>query len=249
MTAAANFPLCCPPLVLGLADPDESVAAGREVLDRWIWCYPWYDSATDGVKRIDAYEPWYLRWDWFWDWLEDLFGSGWRGLGSLSWFEWIAWGVIAVVSIVVVYLMVRAFRMRQHGRLRFAVGSKRSDAADDRRRVEALPSAIAYKRSDLLAEARRHYRQGNYGEAIVYLFSFQLVQLDKNQLIRLTKGKTNRQYLRELGRRTLLRRQLERTMVAFEDFFFGNHSIDRPRFESIWSRLDDFEALVAEGAA
>ena len=60
---------------------------------------------------------------------------------------------------------------------------------------------MAAGRLDLLAEARRHYQAGNYGAAIVYLFSFQLVQLDQRQIIRLAKGKTNRQYLREVGPR------------------------------------------------
>ena len=34
---------------------------------------------------------------------------------------------------------------------------------------------------------------------MIYLFSHQLVQLDRHQIIRLAKGKTNRQYLREVG--------------------------------------------------
>ena len=38
-------------------------------------------------------------------------------------------------------------------------------------------------------------------------------------------------------------------MVAFEDVFFGNYAIDRTRFESCWSRLDEFDALAAEGRA
>ena len=74
----------------------------------------------------------------------------------------------------------------------------------DAARIESLPFPVAAGRLDLLAEARRHYQAGNYGAAIVYLFSFQLVQLDKRQIIRLAKGKTNRQYLREVGPRTPL---------------------------------------------
>ena len=72
--------------------------------------------------------------------------------------------------------------------------------------------------------------------------------LDKGQFIRLTKGKTNRQYVRELGSRWPLRRLLEHTMVLFEEVFFGHHSIGRTQFESCWLRLDEFEALVGQGA-
>ena len=125
----------------------------------------------------------------------------------------------------------------------------RLDPDEEKRRVEALPTAVARNRDDLLAAARHCYRQGNFREAIIYLFSYQLLQLDRSQLIRLAKGKTNRQYLRELGRRLVLRSLLEKTMVAFEEVFFGNRSISRARFESVWSALDQFEALVAGGAA
>ena len=99
---------------------------------------------------------------------------------------------------------------------------------------------------DLLAEARRCYQQRKFGEAIIYFYSYQLVRLDKNHCIRLTQGKTNRQYLRELGPRMTLRRLLEQTMIAFEDVFFGDYAITQARFESCWRRLDEFERLLAE---
>jgi hypothetical protein len=102
---------------------------------------------------------------------------------------------------------------------------------------------------DLLAEARRAYEQGNFGEAIIYLFSHQLLQMDRRHLIRLTKGKTNRQYLREIGPRRTLRQLFEQTMVAFEDVFFGAHVLGRDRFEACWSQLNRFDQLVEEGAA
>ena len=64
------------------------------------------------------------------------------------------------------------------------------------------------------------WNEGRFGEAILCLFGYQLVELDKHQRIRLAKGKTNRQYLREMGSGGRLRRIVEQTMVAFEDFFF-----------------------------
>ena len=65
--------------------------------------------------------------------------------------------------------------------------------------------------------------------------------------IRLTKGKTNRQYLREVGARISLRQLVEQTMIAFEDAFFGRHPLDQTRFESCWFRLGEFDKLNAEG--
>lgn len=253
MTATVHL-LVTERLVLGtLADPDQSVAAGRKALDQWWWqSYPWYDSSTDGVGRIDVSEPWYMKWK-FWEWLADWDWPDWLTSGlSFRWpqsfLQWLGWIAVAVVLIGLVYLIVRAFRMRQRRRPAAGDDSGRPEAAEDRRRVEALPLGAGRKPFDPLAEARQHYQQGNYREAIIYLFSYQLVQLDKHHLIRLTKGKTNRQYVRELGRRMTLRGLLEQTMVAFEEVFFGNYTIDRTRFESCWSRLAEFEALVTEGA-
>jgi hypothetical protein len=229
--------LSCSASAQAEADPDESVETGRETLDRW-WGYPWYDAATDGVQRINVRPPWNSNWNW----------PNW----SLSWlgpvFRWVAWIAVVAALAAVIYFLVRAYLDRGgiHGSATAA--DDEAEAAERRRRIESLPFPLQAARYDLLAEARRHYQQGRYGEAVKYLFSYQLVELDKHKIIRLTRGKTNRQYLGEVGRRTPLRRMVEQTMVAFEDFFFGDHAIDRWRFEACWSRLDQFEALVAEGA-
>ena len=98
--------------------------------------------------------------------------------------------------------------------------------------------------TDLLAAARRHYAAGNLTRAIVCYFGYQLVELDRRQIIFLTQGKTNRQYLRELGQRTQLRQLVNQSMVVFEDAFFGHHAPPPERFEACWSRLAEFQKLV-----
>ncbi len=229
------------------ADPDESVTAGGEALDRWWNDYPWYDSQTDGMRRIEIPEPstWSF-WDWLGDWMPDwMSGSS----GSSSWgfgtvMELAAWTALVVVLCVSAYLLFRAYRERESLSKRSGKNAQSDDG--DEERVGALPFPVKRGRMNLLEEAREHYRQGDYAQAIIYLFSFQLVQLDRRQIIRLSKGKTNRQYLREVGARRVLGRLVEQTMVTFEDVFFGNHPLDRPGFESCWSRLDEFESLSAE---
>ncbi len=248
VTSALHFLFWSSTAVAGVADREESVAAGRDVLDRWIWKYPWYDAQTDGVRPIEVSEPWHVRWEWLLDWLGNLFSFSWSGGGSWSWLKVLAWVGIAALFVLLVYLMVRGYRRRLRGGRAADADAEPADADDDRRRVEALPPG-ARRKSDLLSEATRQYEQGNYSEAVVYLFSYQLVHLDKNQLIRLARGKTNRQYLRELGRRLALRQMLARTMVAFEEVFFGHYTLDRARFESVWLGLERFEALAAEEAA
>jgi hypothetical protein len=207
---------------------DDPVQSGRDSMNRWL-VYPWYDSSADGLKRVDIPAPptpWSFNFRW----------------GALL--EWFAWAVLTILIILLIYWAVRTFFNRQPGVSIEAATVVERSARD---RIESLPFPIAVGRMNLLDEARRLYQQGEYAKAIVFLFSYQLVELDKRHRIRLTKGKTNRQYLREVGSRVSLRQLVEQTMVAFEDAFFGHHALDQTRFESCWFRLGEFEQLNADG--
>ena len=222
--------------VLGQAgESDNSVQAGHEALSQW-GRYPWYDSDTDSLQPVDIVEPW--NWDWLLKWLN-------WGPGTLNfdWVQWLFWGGITLVLCLLTWLLIRAF-IRSTGPSESLLETQGESPEEERRRIEALPEP-ARTRTRLLEAARRNYEEGNYEEAVIYLFSHQLVCLDKNYLIRLARGKTNRQYLRELGKRERLKCMQADTTVAFEDVFFGGHSIGRERFERCWNRLGEFEALAA----
>jgi len=224
------------PSIALASEADPSVESGRRALDHWRR-YPWYDRAADDVRRIDVAESWDWNWNWPW-WLRFSLPD--------SLLQWLAWIGLAVLLGLVAYLLFRAYRARRRPTV-VSAAERTSSEADDPARIEILPFPLADARLDLLGEVRRHSEAGNYGRAIVYLFSYQLVELDKHQAIQLAKGKTNRQYLRELRRRPGLARLLEQTMVAFEDVFFGNHRLDRDRFDACWLRLGEFHALATEG--
>src|SRR5262249_60815638 len=100
----------------------------------------------------------------------------------------------------------------------------------------------------LLDEARRKYEAGDYKSAIVYLYSYELLKLDQNQVLRLARGKTNREYLRELVGRPELKVILAKTLVPFEDVFFGEHELSRERFEACWNAVDRFHRLIEQAA-
>ena len=187
-------------------------------------------------------------WEWFWDffpyWNWSWGGGGGSGGGLSTFLQVLAYGLIVVVALVLVFFLVRAFIRQEDFEPGRAVGGS-DEEAEGRRRIEALPFKLAPDMSNLL-DAARHYRdRGEFGEAVKYLFSYQLVRLDRYHLIRMTRGKTNRQYLRELGRGHNLRPHVEETMKAFEDFFFGNRAIRRPRFEDCWSLVSNFDSQLA----
>ncbi len=161
----------------------------------------------------------------------------------LTLLQWLAWALIAVIICVLVWLLIRAYLDRETSKA--AAHAVRSTAPTVADRVEALPFALHRSEGDLLGAARKHFEAGNYSEAIIYLFSHELVELDRAQCIRLAKGKTNRQYLRELGSRADLHGLLAETMERFELVFFGAHPLEQSDFEACWRRLSQFQQLLS----
>ena len=218
---------------------NDPVTGGRDALNHWFG-YPWYDAGADGVRRIEVSPP-AREWN---------FGGNWNFKGnwdfSLSFLgatlQFLAWTAIALALIGLAYLLIRAFWKRE----------KTSNDNDDEPvgaadRIDALPfPAPDAARLDFLAEVDRCRRQGDYGRAIVFLFSYQLLRLDQHGRIHLTRGKTNRQYLREIFAAPL-RSLVEQTLLLFEQAFFGHRPPDPSAFDACWSRLEEFETLVASG--
>ncbi len=259
------------------AEPDASIEAGRRALDRG-GLYPWYDAMRDDVRPLPAPEndsdddldsesdlPSEM------DEGPDSgvpsrrssgsdSDSGWGpeddssprrsisppNLPTLPGFQVFAWLLVAAALLAVTYVVVWAFWSLLPGRR--AVRDDDSDDQDRLRRRDALPTVARFQ-AGLLDEARRRYEAGDFDNAIVYLFCHQLVQLDRHDRIRLTRGKTNRQYLRELDPQTDLGKILQQSMSTFEAAFFGHHAIDRTRFEDCWNRLEEFETLADRRAA
>ncbi len=233
------------------ASDDPAVEAGREALEN-SGRYPWYDAEKDAVQLIDV-KP--LRggfWEWFWDLFPDWnwgFGGGGSVGGLATFLRVLTFGLIVVVALVLVFFLVRAFIKQENIEPALGAGGLGDDEAEGRRRIEALPFQLAADMSNLL-EAARHYRdRGEFGEAVKYLFSYQLVQLDRYNLIRMTRGKTNRQYLHELGRGHNRWPHVDETMTAFEDFCFGSRAIHRPRFEACWSLMTHFDTQLSQPLA
>lgn len=217
-----------------------AVQEGRDAL-RDTGSYPWYDDQADDVRRIVVQPPKPASTSW--SWLDfDLFSWG-------DWFTPMAWLFVAALASAVVFFLVRAYLMREQRAAMTNDDEIDLSVTDHLDRVDDLPMPIRRPTSDLLSEARRQYEAGNYAEAIIYLYSHQLLQLDRHHLIRLARGKTNRQYLGEIASRTGLRQLLETTMVIFEHTFFGKHPLDRSGFESAWKGLDEFDRLLEQGAA
>ncbi|MCR9115786.1 MAG: DUF4129 domain-containing protein [bacterium] len=212
--------------------------------------YPWIDSNTGDLVAPelkpanepinDPIDPGNRNSDWI---AQPTTQTTAPGAGSelfSTLLQVVAFSLLGLLVVVIVVVFFWAFfRSSSEGE---SVLPPHESEVGDAARLEALPEPLRREESDLLGAARRCYEQGDYGEAIVYLFSYQLVELDRKQVIRLARGKTNRQYLRESKSRPNLASILAVTTETFEDAFFGRYDIDRPRFDRCWQDLERFEA-------
>ncbi len=246
--------LWVPPSRGQILDEQSAVEAGRDALTERA-DFPWYDEDTDSIRRIDvrATADNAAHRDSTWQTGPRRPNTGTTRpmrrssfLGGLV--QTLLWGGLLGLLALVIALLVRAFINADP----FPDGDSGQAGPDDARSeedlIENLPFDVGRPQTNLLGEARRHYERDAFGEAIIYLFSYQLVRLDQQHLIRLTRGKTNRQYLAEIVSQPRLHAMLARTMVAFEDVFFGEHTLDRERFEGCWRRLDEFHQRLEEVA-
>jgi len=239
------------------AENNEYVESGREAFGTRM---PWYDAEKDDVRALDLptsktpgeFKNRKSRWE-----SSPTTSSGGGGanlprFGSLGDIFWtiakvIFWLFVGAVLILLVYLLVKAYLQREDAAVTVTSRSAQADESqEDVERIESLPFTVARPRGDLLDEAMTQHKAGNFRQAVIYLYSYLLIQLDRHQLIHLARGKTNRMYLRELKQQPRLREILERTMISFEDVFFGNHALTREEFEHCLSQLDEFRQKVEQ---
>jgi hypothetical protein len=222
----------------------RAIDQGKESLSS-VARFPWYDRTSDDVRPIhivprnDADSA---NRSSQWTNTDQLPTGGGGGAPSLLGpaMQWIGLTALILLLGLIAYLIATTFLKDE-----ISEGPAQRRVVETTRdvdRVEALPFHVRKPTGDFLSEARRLYEAGQFSEAIIYLFSYQLVQLDRHHVIRLTKGKTNRQYVRETRSRLVLRSILEQTMYAFEDAFFGHKTITREQFERCWQQLDTFHA-------
>lgn len=225
------------PLVASAADDpaqgEVAIESARRGLARGP-DVPWYDADTDSFRAAEVKPPKQPR-----QWNPNL--------GFLEIVMYLGWGVLALVLVYLIYLIVRAFMQNES---RSTLRTERVAAGGDIARVEELPVALAKRPVDYLEEAKRLYERGDYAQAIVYLFSHQLLSLDRRNWVRLVKGKTNRQYLREVRRSAApsaerLAGILQGTVLLFEEVFFGKRLPAQDRIDAVWSEIPTFEDMVA----
>ena len=176
-------------------------------------------------------------WNWNWRWLSGGFGL-------------IAYGLLFLGIALLLALIIWVFL---NSRVEIGSGSNNDDfSRPDRSLAESirhLPFEMDVTQGDFRQQAQTAYQAGDFRKALIFLFSHVLVTLDQEKLVRLKKGKTNRQYLRELSPSPPLVGYYGDVMIPFEQTFFGDYPITKDVFEQCWQGLNEFQDSVKTARA
>ena len=165
-------------------------------------------------------------------WLKDLAKIG-------------SWAVLAVVVVIALVAAAWAIRALMLGKWK-RKSRLDAEAAARERRISTLAPEAAERYDDLLAAAQDAFARGDYRYALIFYFSYLLVEMDKRNFILLEKGKTNLVYWRELTEFPELRSIYRLTMKDFERVYFGGVSISREEFDAVWALHDRFLELMRD---
>jgi hypothetical protein len=103
------------------------------------------------------------------------------------------------------------------------------EEADDK----LLTSKGAFKRAENLS------LQGDYRNAIRYLYLSSLLVLDEQGLMRYDRSRTNREYLRSVASKPELAKPLRDVIDVFDRVWYGFEGVDEETYQSYVERVDE----------
>ena len=197
----------------------------------------------------------------FWSWLfgnnstrSRSIGSASTNSNSTSWsdfweaistfFSYLLWISLAIVGLWCFVWILKNQELAVWFNRRKKTPRNTEDVLAQQARYSDLPVEIEKGLLGLRAQAAEYRDQGDYSRAIVFLFSYLLVELDQAQLISLAKGKTNYRYLRELNPHRHLQSRLRDVVNLFEAAYFGRRTLTKDQFDTVWLDLAKVEESI-----
>jgi len=96
-----------------------------------------------------------------------------------------------------------------------------------------LTSSGAMQRAQSLSS------QGDYRNAVRYLYLSSLLVLDERGLLRYDRSRTNREYLRSISTKPELSKPLSDVIDVFDRVWYGFESVDENTFQSYVKHVDE----------
>jgi hypothetical protein len=146
-------------------------------------------------------------------------------------FFWIFVGLMVVLLIWAIYKFVTGSDFA------FAhIGGARKKVVKTEEAVTEQEEVIV----DFEASARKAIAEGNFRQAVRYLYLQTLDQLQQKQLIAVTTDKTNADYLREM-RSTNWYKPFAMLTLAYEYVWYGQTTINNQQFDDLYGRFSAFK--------
>jgi hypothetical protein len=98
---------------------------------------------------------------------------------------------------------------------------------------EFLTSKGAFKRAETLS------LQGDYRNAIRYLYLSSLLVLDEQGVMRYDRSRTNREYLRSVAAKPELAKPLREVIDVFDRVWYGFEGVDEQTYQTYVERVDE----------
>lgn len=155
-----------------------------------------------------------------------------------------AWFFAAALVLFIVFLTWFGVRAQVTARRR--ARDRAAELIRRRRRIETLAVEARPRYDDLDKAADEARDRGDRRAALIFFFSWILVEMDKRSVALLDKGKTNLDYWRELKDRPQIQKIYRLVMDKFERVYFGGVEISSEELDEIWSLRAPFEELMNE---
>lgn len=159
-------------------------------------------------------------------------------------FSFLLWTTLAIVALWCFVWLLKNQELAVWFNRRKKTTRNTEDILAQQAKYSDLPVEIEKGMLGLRAQAAEYRDQGDYSRAIVFLFSYLLVELDQAQLIALAKGKTNYRYLRELNPHRHLQSRLRDVVSLFEAAYFGRRTLTKEQFDTVWLDLAKVEETI-----
>jgi Domain of unknown function (DUF4129) len=134
------------------------------------------------------------------------------------------------VAAVLVFLFALFFISRSLSR---SLAQEAELAAEEGANDETLTSKGALKRAETLS------MQGDYRNAVRYLYLSSLLVLDEQGLMHYDRSRTNREYLRSVSSKPELAKPLRSVIDVFDRVWYGFENVDEQTYQSYVKQVDE----------
>lgn len=167
------------------------------------------------------------------DWLGNLFDA------ISNFFDRVIFGLANLVYQGRILLMVGAAILLLLTLLYISRNLSRSLVQDAQLAAEGNESAGILTSKGAIQRAQTLSKQGDYRNAIRYLYLSSLLVLDEQGLLRYDRSRTNREYLRSVSSRPELANPLREVIDVFDRVWYGFESVDENTYQSYMEHVEE----------